>query len=168
MQSKCNQKAFSLLECMIYIAIFIIIAHLLVSFVSIIYNKHVSSNSKMQAVLNFYSAGDLLINDLRKALPDKKYWNVKNNSIMFYKSAYEIITWRVKNKNLIRESRMYDVKSRKWSKKVASVVAQTIDIHKVQLCTKGKHRIAHVMIEFVSPYMTQSLTLGATLRNTII
>jgi Tfp pilus assembly protein PilV len=151
------KSAFSLIECMIYLVIFMIIAHTLISFITCIYKKHISANNTIHCILQLYSASDKLVNDIHNALADTI--RAKNiDTVSFYINTAEHVRWYIKNNTLLRASRRYTVAQKKWSQNAISVAAQHVHAMEVNLTQKGDY-VESIMIKLASPYLRHTLSL---------
>jgi type II secretory pathway component PulJ len=120
-----NKAGFSLLELVSYI--------MLASFFSLLLFRFSVNNLSSCALLKQKCAliasqlfiKDLLMRDIMQASPEKKDWQIAQNSCIFQTSE-QSIGWQIKNNKLYRIIGAYNFQKGTWRKKSKMLIANNI------------------------------------------
>lgn len=112
-------KAFTLIELVIYLAIFSIFSLLALGYLSTFYGKIFKEINENKKTIRNSIVFDLLKRDLVSASPNHSYWNEKE--FVFRKKHlngyFTDISWQMRKDGVYRLIGRYDFVKRKWIKK---------------------------------------------------
>ncbi len=117
----------TILEFLIYLALFSIIVAISVTGFSHLWITCMDYSNKRVSVINLYTAHDLLARDIRAAPADKKQWKCMTpSSIIWHATNKKDIGWAQEGSNLVRIEGIYAATQKKWKKKTKNIVAKSM------------------------------------------
>jgi len=125
-----NNHGFSLIECMVYCSILMILSVMTFTFIARITTTISQSNSRMQQALWLEAAHELLRADIQQASCNVNEWCVQEKNQFVCKGAQEWYGWRLKGENLYRMKGIYDCNAQQWLEKSESLVARHVQLFK--------------------------------------
>ena len=141
-RDKMVQKAFSLLECLIYIVILGILSILIFRFFVACDQQCKWWARQGQELMVLYATSDLLAHDIKKANSNVTQWNCVSSDKMILQCSNETIEWFLHKSNLYRIKGNYDYAQQNWLQKRQSLVAAQVKNFQYKIVTYDNSVIA--------------------------
>lgn len=136
-----KRVGFSLVECMVYVCIMMLLSFFATEFFARNYLQLNSYIKKNNSLMSLYAAQDALSNDLALADDDEMYWIQKTNELIC-KTIQSDVGWHVHNKTLYRVSGEYDFNRQQWNKKNKALIAPHVTAFSYWLERKNKRVVS--------------------------
>ncbi len=120
-------RGFSLIEYMVYLTIFAIIAPTIASLLHSTWRTIINEDKYIVAVANCYCAHDLLLKDAHKASKEPESWKKITEDEVIFTIDQGDIGWKWHKQKLIRSQGLYNASKKAWAKQTKSVVALGLD-----------------------------------------
>ena len=118
-----NRKGILLVEFMIYLILFSIMAMLSASWVSYVWGHYIKQAQERHDVMTLYVAHDVLARDI-KGMQHVIYCDLE---YLVAQMEKDCIGWRKKKDQLLRIQGSYNITTKKWSAATQNSIVQPID-----------------------------------------
>ncbi len=158
------EKGFSLIECIIYCFILMLIISISSSFVSKSLMQLKESRVLMQSMISLYACADVITHDIYQLDQSLPYCIIKDSELVFSGKDYHI-GWHFYNKKIYRTIGQFDFNKKSWHEKSIALVAAQIE-KCIFIFDKNHNQLQSITVELKGH--TTLITKKISLINRII
>jgi type II secretory pathway pseudopilin PulG len=135
-----RQQGFCMSELLLYLALFALLATLLMRFV-VATTLHLRTSSRQaDAIAGLYTAFDWLAHDIKKGPYEQSAWHLDATKISWYYQQ-ERISWKVKEGRLLRTIRRYDPTQQSWKRAATHIALCNVAAIQLEPSSDSAHHI---------------------------